>query len=302
LNSDIQLPAGFRERVVRVTGDAGQAWVDSLPGLVAEAARRWDVVLDPPFEPMSYNFVASATSADGSRVVLKALLPETVRRTEPAMLALCDGRGMVRLLEHEPESGIMLLERIEPGMPLLEMADDEEATRIAARVMRRFWSEPPPVHPFPTVADWLLRAFERHRREYGGSGPLKQDLFERAEVLSSELLASPAGTVVLHGDLHHWNILAATREPWLAIDPQGVVGEPAFEVGAWLRNPMPNIPETSVLARRIAVLAEELDIERDRLTAWGAVNAVLSALWSAENGGTNWGPAITCAERLFALV
>ena len=296
----VETSPGFRDRIARVAGDAGREWVDRLPELVAEFGQRWQLTLGPPYQPMSYNFVAPAVRADRTPVVLKALLPEDARETEPAMLALCDGRGMVRMLEHDAEIGVMLLERVEPGTPLLELEDDDEATRIAARVMRRFWRSVPATHPFPSVGDWL-RGFERHRREHGGSGPLPNDLFERAEGLAPELLASSAEPVVLHGDLHHWNILAAEREPWLAIDPKGVIGEPAFEVGAWLRNPITNIPRTEVLARRIAIFSEELGFDTQRLTAWSAVQAVLSAIWSAENGGTNWGNAMTAAGRLFSL-
>ena len=299
---ETDLSPAFRQRVARVAGKAGEAWLDSLPRLVANFAERWRIAVLPAFEPMSYNYVAPAVRSDGSSAVLKALLPDSERETEPAMLNLCDGGGMVRLLEHDPEAGVMLLERVEPGTPLLELDDDDEATRIAARVMRRFWRPVPESHPFPSVADWF-EGFGRHRRaNSGGTGPLPRDLFERAEALAPHLVASSAAPVVLHGDLHHWNILAAEREPWLAIDPKGVIGEPAYEVGAWLRNPMPNIPATPVLERRVAIFAEELGFERQRLVAWGAAQAVLSAIWSAENGGTNWGPAITCAERLFALI
>lgn len=297
----VSVPADFRDRVVRVSGDEGEAWVASLPRLVAEAAERWDLTVAPPFEPLSYNYVAPATRADGTAAVLKALLPDPVRETEPAVLALCRGDGMVRLLEHDPKSGVMLLERVTPGRPLLELEDDEAATRIAAGLMLRIRHEPPPGHPFPTVAGWL-QAFDRHRAAYSGTGPLQRDLFELAEALAPGLFASSGPPVVLHGDLHHWNILSAAREPWLAIDPQGVVGDPAFEVGAWLRNPMPHIPETPILARRVAILAEELAFERQRVTAWGVVNAVLSATWSAEDNGTNWGPAMLAAHRLASLL
>jgi streptomycin 6-kinase len=298
----IDLPPAFRQRVVGVAGQSGEAWVDALPTLVASFAGRWRLAILPPYQPPSYNYVAPAVRADGTGCVLKACLPGPERETEPAMLDLCDGRGMVRLLEHDPEAGVMLLERLEPGTPLLELQDDDEATRIAARVMRRFWRPVPQEHVFPSIADWL-RGFDRHcEANNGGSGPLPRDLFERAESLAPQLLASSAEPVVLHGDLHHWNILAAQREPWLAIDPKGVTGEPAYDVGAWLRNPMPNIPETPVLERRVAIFADELGFDRQRLVAWGAVGAVLSAVWSAEGGGTNWGPATVAAERLFSLL
>ncbi len=114
-----------------------------------------------------------------------------------------------------------------------------------------------------------------------------------------------AEPVLLHGDLHHENILAAEREPWLAIDPKGLVGEPAYEVGAWLRNPMPQLldmPQPGrILARRINQLAEELGFDRARLRDWGLAQAMLSAWWSMEDSGGLSIFSITCAELLAAI-
>ena len=116
------------------------------------------------------------------------------------------------------------------------------------------------------------------------------------------LLASSAGPVLLHGDLHHENILSAARQPWLAIDPKGVCGEPAYEVGALLRNPMPRLLDhpapARLLARRLDLLAEVLGIDRRRLAAWGYAQAVLSAWWSLEDHGRGWEPALRVAEWL----
>src|SRR5207245_1532988 len=132
------------------------------------------------------------------------------------------------------------------------------------------------------------------------------DLVEEAERLFAELIPSMAEPpVLLHGDLHHENIVSAERQPWLALDPKGLVGEPAYEVGALLRNQLPeplDVPETSrILARRIDQLSEELGFERSRLRDWGLAQAVLSAWWSYEDHGYGWEPAITCAELLAAV-
>jgi streptomycin 6-kinase len=125
---------------------------------------------------------------------------------------------------------------------------------------------------------------------------------EAAERLFTDLLASAAPSVVLHGDLHHGNILAAQRAPWLAIDPKGVIGEPAYEAGALLRNPMPEIARhpalDRVLWRRVDHLADMLNLERERVRGWGVAQAVLSAWWSFEDLGFGWEPAIACAEAL----
>jgi streptomycin 6-kinase len=130
-------------------------------------------------------------------------------------------------------------------------------------------------------------------------------LVERAEATFTEFLATPYEPVLLHGDLHHGNILTAQREPWLALDPKGVVGEAAYEVGAFLRNPMPRLlqgPDPGrLLARRVDQMAEELGFDRERLLRWGIAQAVLSAWWSYEDHGHGWEPAIACARYLMAI-
>ena len=124
-------------------------------------------------------------------------------------------------------------------------------------------------------------------------------------MLFAELIGSMGAPVLLHGDLHHENILAAEREPWLALDPKGVVGEAEYEVGALLRNRLPEqlaAPETGrILARRVAQLAEELGFDRTRLRGWGLAQAVLSAWWSYEDHGHGWEGAMVVAEHLSAL-
>jgi streptomycin 6-kinase len=111
--------------------------------------------------------------------------------------------------------------------------------------------------------------------------------------------------VLLHGDLHHDNILAAGRHLWLAIDPKGIVGEPSYEVGALLRNPWPQLldmPQPGrILAQRVDQLAAELGFDRARIVGWGVAQAVLSAWWCLEDGYMGWEYAIGCAELLAAL-
>ena len=171
--------------------------------------------------------------------------------------------------------------------------------------MQQLWRTPPRRHPFPTVEKWG-EGLKRLRRTFdGGSGPFPEALIETAETLFTELIATSDEPVLLHGDLHHRNILSARRQPWLALDPKGVVGEAAYEVGSLLRNPMPellNAPHPRrVLAKRVDQLAEELGFERERLVNWGFAQAVLSAWWSYEDHGHGWEPAIACAEHLAAL-
>lgn len=298
------LPAEFVRRMGEAFGEAGQHWVADLPRLVETMAAAWQLRVGGPFE-LSYNYVAPAWTEAGEAVVLKLGCPRPEVDHEIAALRLYGGRGSARLLRADPERGALLLERLRPGHTLATRADDDEAARIAAGVMRALWHPPPAGHSFPTTQGWM-QGLERLRALYaGGAGPFPPALLDRAERLSVELHASAAPPVVLHGDLHHYNILRAEREPWLAIDPQGVVGEPAYEVGALLRNPLPQVytwPDFEArTARRVAILAECLDLDRQRIAGWGVAQAVLSVWWTLESHGTLDEGELRLGEALAAL-
>lgn len=274
--------------------EGGEAWLAQLPALLDEIAQRWDLTLHQPAWSLSFNVVLPATLADGTPVVLKLGVPNRELTSEAAALLHFAGRGAARLLHADPERGVLLLERVWPGTPLVDLgdnlADDDQRTRIAAQVMQKLWHPPPPHHPFPTIHAWA-KGMDRLRQTFnGGPGPFPTRLVEMAEAHFRDLLADPAPPVLLHGDLHHWNILAGPGESWLAIDPKGVVGEPAYEVGALLRNPFPNpaaLPDLpKIQARRIAILSEILGMDAHRLRTWAFAQAILSAWWSYEDRGT----------------
>jgi streptomycin 6-kinase len=296
----MDLPAEFISTISNTFGEAGVRWLARLPDLLAECVEQWSLAEWQSVEELSYNFVAFARRADGGDVILKIGVPNPELDSEIAALQVYDGRGAARLLAVDEERSAMLLERLRPGVPLARLGDDEDATRIAARVMRALWRRPPADHSFRTVRDWAA-GMERLRKRFGGgTGPFPRELTEKAERLFAELLDSMADQVLLHGDLHHWNILSARREPWLAIDPKGIVGEPAYEVGALLRNELDLTAKEPdphrVTARRVAILAEELGFERERLLAWSLAQAVLSAWWCVEDNVDCFDGAIAYAE------
>lgn len=292
---DARIPAAVVERLGGVFGERARAFAERLPALLAELAARWELALEPPFPALSYHYVAPARRR-GEPVVLKVGVPHRELRCEIAALRAFGGRGAARLLEADARAGALLLERLEPGTPLA-LEEEDGVWAIAARVARRLRRPPPSAHAFPTLERWAL-AFRRLRaRSGGGTGPLPAALVERAEALFRELSASTESPALLHGDLHHWNVLRAGREPWLAIDPQGVVGDPAYEVGSLIRNAVARSADPArTLARGVDRLGEELGLERERLAAWTFAHAVLSAVWSAESGSANIPAALRCAE------
>jgi streptomycin 6-kinase len=286
------LPPGFVATILAVHGAAGRAWLDRLDSLLRACEQRWSLHLGPPFSDLTYNYVAPGVGLDGRPVILKAGVPNKELTTEIEALRLFDGQGAVCLLDADPLEGLLLLERLLPGTPLSLLPDDEQATAIAAGVMGQLWRPAPAATPFPTAADWG-RGFQRLRHRFdGGSGPFPTDLVTMAESLYAELLRSSGEAVLLHGDLHHNNLLAAERQPWLAIDPKGVIGEREYELGALLRNPFPrllNLPNAAdLLRRRCDQLAAMLGFDRQRVHAWAVAQSVLSAWWDYEDNRPGW--------------
>lgn len=304
MSRELVLPAGFAQSVVGVFGDSGREWLARLPETVVRCERRWSLEVGRPMGDLSVNWVAPAVCADGTEIVLKIGVPSPGLLSEIAALEIYNGCGCAHLLASDRELGALLIERLRPGLSLWGVSDrdDDEATRTAARVMRSLWRPAPEDHPFPSVADWGSGLAKIRPHFDGGTGPFPEALVDEAERLFAELLNSMDEPVVLHGDLHQANILSAGREPWLAIDPKGVLGEPAYETGILLRNlseaqlcdPNP----ARILARRAEILADELGFDRARILDWGLAQGVLSAWWCVEDNGDCWDWAIGCAAMI----
>ena len=175
----------------------------------------------------------------------------------------------MRVLEVRPDG--VLLERVVPGESLVGY-DDDVATAELALAMQSMWVPVPEGCGLPTLAEECLPLFSTD-----------VPLAAQAQQALRDLLASSPEPVVLHGDLHHGNLLRG-RDGWVAIDPHGVVGDPAYDVGPLLLNPWG--ADVAHLARhRLEVLATVLGLDRERLQAWGFVRAVLSAAWTREDHG-----------------
>jgi len=282
----VQIPKGMRENVLMYFGDRGRDWLNDLPVILREVAQQWSLQVEKPFPNLSVNFVAPAKQRDGSEVVLKLGVPNKEISTEIAALSHFDGKGVVSLVGSDPARGVLILEKLTPGNPLHEASDSLAAVEIAAKVMKALWKVPPTEqHIFPTVEEWFSGLSKVRRRFEGGTGPFPSRLFEKAETLSREMIDSTPVTMLLHGDCHHDNIVNSSSKGWLAIDPKGIVGDPVFELCAYLRNPIDlhkrfNVSEA--LPRRVNRFSEILGFEVQRITSWGLAESILSASWSLD--------------------
>lgn len=132
-----------------------------------------------------------------------------------------------------------------------------------------------------------LRQFQNIKQRFNGqAGPLPIRLVEEAEAMFAELIETSAEPVLVHGDLHHDNILYSKKHGWIAIDPKGVAAEPAYEVAAMVRNPYEKLRTINnlgpLVTKRIDILAEELGYDRERIIKWSFVQNILSAVWSVD--------------------
>jgi streptomycin 6-kinase len=220
----------------------------------------------------------------------------TETRNEIAALQLWQGQGSARLLEADPDRGALLIEHIEPGTMLAALAetDDDAATLIAADMLRQLWLPAPVQSELRPLASWTA-AFDRNRTAIlTGTSGFPVALFQRADTLRQELLGTTSSPTVLHGDLHHFNVLRARRAEWLSIDPKGLVGDPCFDVCQFLRNP--RRVGAKLNARRLDILCGELDLDRGRTKDWCLVHAVLDACWDFEDGNP-WQQTVAYAEE-----
>jgi streptomycin 6-kinase len=250
--------------------------------LLQAKAAQWKVYIEETRETPS-SLIAFGVR-DGRRVVLKLAKNEGDEARSGQVLRAFGTEGTVRVFEAEIRA--VLLERLEPGEELVSLVrrgDDDQATRILAGVIARLAGHEAPVGTV-TVAEYG-RAFDWYVQT--GDQQVPADLVREAHDLYRDLAATQGTTMLLHGDLQHYNVLYDNERGWLAIDPKGVVGELEYEVGALMRNPM-ELPEIytqpSTIERRLAILTSVLSLDRSRALRWCFAQAVLSAVWGVEDG------------------
>lgn len=280
-----QVPDAFAAGVVQHAGDRGSDWLTRLPALARALMRRWDLV--PEADTLMHGFlgVVLPVRRGTERYALKIGLPSDEVDNQIASLAVWRGRGMVRLEDADAATGALLLERLDHGRSLDDIALGD-AVDAAAGLVRRL-AVPAADEPLPTlddhVADWPNRwigEWERLGR------PLPRRLLDAAAEVC-RALGPASGRLLVDHDLHFRNVLAGEREAWLAVDPRGVLGDAEFTLPPLLWNRFVGPEE---VPDRIARFIDGAELDRDRTLGWTLVRVVDYFLWSTGMGLT-WDPA-----------
>jgi streptomycin 6-kinase len=252
-----------------------------MPGNLTAKAAEWNVLLEETRETASS--LIGFGVRDGRRVVLKLTKSAGDESHSGAVLRAFNGDGVVRVIEAETDA--VLLERLEPGEELVSLVRrgaDDEATAILADVIASL-ADHTALKECPIVTDWG-RGFDRYLQRDDEQIP--RELVVEAQHLYQHLAGLQRRTMLLHGDLQHYNVLLDRSRGWTAIDPKGVVGELAYEVGALLRNPVEQ-PELftnrKTIERRLEILCNRLNLDYSRALCWSFAEAVLSAIWDVED-------------------
>jgi streptomycin 6-kinase len=297
---DIEVPGALEAAQVRYRGHEGRAWVAGLPGLAVELLARWQLRLDGSPRCGAVALVLPVRTAGDLPAALKLQQVDGETAGEPAALRAWDGHGSVRLLDHDPPTGTMLLERLDHTRTLSSIADDERALAILSGLLARLVSVPAPpgIRRLQQVAEQMLKRTPEAIARLAGADSRRLARCCAAAVAS---VLPVTGDRLLHWDLHYDNVLAGDREPWLAIDPKPLAGDSGFELLPALWNRWDDVTASGdverAVRRRFDLMTEVLGVDRQRAAAWTLGRVLQETLWDVAGGASTIAPAPAAIAR-----
>ncbi|MFE0652741.1 aminoglycoside phosphotransferase family protein [Streptomyces sp. NPDC059534] len=279
----MRVPEELARSQAKYNGEAGRAFVAGLPGTAAEFLGRWGLrVTGPSMYGVASLVLPVERVADGTRAALKMQLLDEESEGEPVALRVWDGAGAVRLLDHDAGSGTMLLERLDEARPLSSAVDTREALRIVAGLLARLVAVPAP-EGMRRLGDIAAAMLTQVPAAVARLGAADAEVLRDCAAAVREVAGEP-GDRLLHWDLHLGNVLAGGpggREPWLAIDPKPLAGDPGFELLPALTDRFD--PDPAEALWRFDLLAEVVG-DRGRAVAWTLGRVLQNGLWDVEDG------------------
>jgi len=261
---------------------SGDEWLLQLPHLVEASLAEWDLTLDGASMHGICALVVPVRLDDSSPAVLKVTWPHVDAEHEHLALQHWGGRGAVRLLAANPGRWTMLLERLDGGRDLQDEPIDQ-ACQVIGGLLRQL------DHPsLPQLA--RLSAQAAHLAESLDAAPpaIPRRFVEQARAVVTDLVTDDAiDSRMVHTDLHYWNVLAADRQPWLAIDPKPLAADPAFAVTPALWNRWDEAISSGDLRRhlrrRLAIICEAAGLDEERARSWSIAREVQIALCAVQD-------------------
>lgn len=296
--TSFNLSEKFVRTITGAFGEKGRQWLVDLPEIVEEIAADWSLNVGKAFANLSYHYVAECVCADGGLAVLKIGCPAEGLEfiNEVKMLRLFAGEGAVRLLRIGENRCTMLLEKLTPGEHLgnLCLKDDKAGVETAIDVLRKIIRKPLTENGFHLLDNWIGGFRKAKNTEFPAAAVKKaRDLFD-------ELSGAGSQNFLLHGDFHHENILSAEREPFLVIDPKGLIGGTGYDIGVFLnnhRNWLDGSPDMQAkLEHSVRKFGDAFGIEPEDVRKWAFVQMVLSAWWTFEENEKSWKSELSKAE------
>lgn len=277
----ISIPKTFEDKIIQVHGSKGVLWIESLRELVSFCEHKWNIKILEVFT-LSLNFVAPVKFNNGKQGVLKLCIPGKECASEIGALNAYEGLSMCKLIDSIEDRGVLLVERLSPGNNLKSVEHDVAAVKIASILIKKMRDKSPNTEGFQTIKDWAEGVSKLRRHYNGSSGPFSENIVRKVEELFPRLITSQKNSYLLHGDLHHENILLNNGE-WKLIDPKGIVGEAEYEIIPFIKNNLPELQFESLIDQRIQIFNKELEVNIDRVYAWGLCLSLLSAWWNIED-------------------
>lgn len=284
-SKNVYFPQKFKQTIITLYGPAGQQWLKTLPATIAMLIRKWHLENIRPIQNLSYNYVLAATRNNIS-VILKLCFDKNTIAQEANALKTLAG-PCIQVLETDRNCNALLLEAAMPGIALKEYFPDQDSAtvEITCKLIKSFKTDYKEQKYFTSVAQ-LLTILDK---DY----PTLNTHLATAQIIRNELLQTTHKNILMHGDLHHENILRHGNT-WRVIDPKGVVGDQAYECAAFIHNPLSelitqqNLPE--IINKRIQMFAKLLNISEQRIKRWSYVKAVMATCWAIDDNinPNNW--------------
>jgi streptomycin 6-kinase len=272
----IRLPDGVLGMARR--GPDWAAWVATLPGLTQGLLDEWSLVVDGVPMHGFTALVVPVTQESGESAMLKIGWPDDESEHEALALSHWAGDGAVRLLRADPRRRAMLLERLHPHDTLRSIPDLPACEVVAALYPRLHRPAPPQLRTLTSYIERWSTDLARLPRD----APLPRRLVDQAVGLGREFVGDGASNGrMIHADLHYQNVLAADREPWLAIDPKPVSGDPHYEPAPMLWNRFDELggDVRNGVRRRFHTLVDGAGLDEDRARDWVVVRMMHNAYW-----------------------